>query len=124
MNLSFYKKVIVIGLTVLLTRVPELYAVDAVQGQMISTTAWVNEAARQEMAEKVSKFLDRNDVREQMTASGVSAEEAKLRVAALSDAELQNLSNEIDKATYGGDVVGILVIVLLVVLIIYLVKRI
>jgi len=124
MNLSFYKKIIVIGLTVLLTRVPELYAVDSVQGQMISTTAWVNEAARQEMAEKVSKFLDRNDVREQMTASGVSAEEAKMRVAALSDAELQNLSNEIDKATYGGDVVGILVIVLLVILIIYLVKRI
>lgn len=124
MNLSFYKKLVVVSLAVLLTRVPQLYAVEALQNEMISTTEWVNEAARKEMADKVSHFLDRKDVREQLAASGVSSVEAQERVAALSDAELKHLSTEIDKATYGGDVVGILVVVLLVVLIIYLVKRI
>lgn len=124
MNLSFYKKVVVVSLAILLTRMPQLYAVDALQGQMISTTEWVNEENRKEMTDKVKHFLDRKDVQDQLAVSGVSAQEAKDRVAALSDAELQHLSGEIDKASYGGNVAGILVIVLLVVLIIYLVKRI
>lgn len=124
MNLSFYKKVIVLSLTILLTRVPQVYAVEAVHGQMVSTTEWVNEESRKEMADKVVHFLDRQDVQQQLASNGLSSQEAKERVAALSDAELQHLSGEIDKASYGGNVVGILVVVLLVILIIYLAKRI
>ena len=91
---------------------------------MISTGDAVSEMSRTESHKKVADFLKRDDVKKQFMKFGVSAEEAELRVASLSDAELQKLAGEIDKNTAGGSVGGILVIVLLVVLIIYFAKRI
>jgi hypothetical protein len=125
MTLSVLRKILVVMLAVMMTRVPQLHAAAQVEGQMISTVEWVNEQGRKEMIEKVNHFLSRQEVATQLSQHGVSASEAQGHIASLSDAELQNLSHEIDNATYGGDgVVGILVVVLLVVLIIYLVKRI
>lgn len=114
-------------LIVMLTRVPQLVAAERAVGvspQMISTTEWVTEQTREQMVQKVTQFLQKDEVRNQLAASGVSVDEASQRVASLSESELRQLSSEIDQAQYGGDVGGILIVVLLVVLIIFLVKRI
>ena len=125
MTLSVLKKVLIVMLAVMMSRVPQLQAAAQVEGQMISTVEWVNEQGRQAMIKKVNNFLSRQDVTTQLAQNGVAASEAQGRIASLSDAELQNLSQEVDNATYAGDgVVGVLIIVLVVVLIIYLVKRI
>lgn len=91
---------------------------------MIATNEAVEIMSRAESNEKVASFMVRKDVQEQLIKFGVSPEEANKRLAGLSDAEMRKLAGEIDKATIGGDVGGILVLVLLVVLIIYFAKRI
>ena len=64
--------------------------------------------------ERILVLLDRPDVAAQLQARGVSAEDAKGRVAALTDAEVARLAAGIDRAPAGGFVqalVGGLVIV-------------
>ena len=126
MNFKTIKKIVAITLSVMLSNVPQIFAAEQAQAEgMISTMTWVGEQNRQQTLEKVQTFLSRSDVGAQLAQTGYSAAEAKDRMASLSDAELQNLSAEMDKATYGGDGVGgILIVVVLVLLIIYLAKRI
>lgn len=126
------KKILVITLVVCLTKVPDLLAANnqielrekATINKMISTSEWVGAETRTQMEEKVQNFLSRSEAQNQLKSLGVDPSEAKLRVASLSDEELNKLSTEIDKNQYAGDIGGILIVVLLVVLIIYLVKRI
>ncbi len=120
------KKIVAVTLSVMLSNVPQVFAAEQAQAeQMISTTAWVSEQNREQAITKIQTFLDRNDVGQQLAKSGYSATEVKDRMASLSDIEVQNLSAEVDNAYYGGDGVGgILIVVVLVLLIIYLFKRI
>lgn len=109
-----------------LTEFPVMYAY-AGAPQMagpISTKTVVNNLNRAEHQRKVAEFVTRADVQEQLSQLGISGAEAEQRIAALSDAEVNQLSQDIDSATLGGDLGGILVIVLVVVLIIFLVQRI
>jgi hypothetical protein len=126
MNFKTIKKIVAVTLSIMLSNVPQIFAAEQAQAQqMISTLNWVNEQNRAQTLEKVQMFLSRSDVGAQLAQTGFSATEVKDRMASLSDAELQHLSAEMDKATYGGDGVGgILIIVVLVLLIIYLAKRI
>lgn len=102
----------------------ELPIMKSAHAGMITTNQVVTEMTRAESQERVANFMDRKDVQDQMVKFGVSPEEAQKRVASLSDAELRKIAGEIDKSTVGGDVGGILVLVVLVLLIIYLAKRI
>lgn len=89
--------------------------------KMISTAEVLTNFDRKMAEDKIASFLNSKDVEAKLVAEGLSATEAQARIASLSDQELQNLSKQIDKAQYGGD---ILVTILLIVLIIYLIKRI
>ena len=63
------------------------------------------------------RILERADVQGQLQAYGVSVDEAKARVAALSDAEAAELAARIDSLPAGGaSIVGALLIVFLVLL--------
>ena len=126
MNFKTIKKIVVVTLSVMLSNVPQIFAAEKAQTeQMISTITWVGEQNREQAIAKLQTFLDRNDVGAQLAQSGYSTAEVKDRLAGLSDSEIQHLSTELDNATYGGDSVGgILIIVVLVLLIIYLAKRI
>jgi hypothetical protein len=85
------------------------------QAAPISTDAALAAGQR----ERVLQFLDRTDVQQQLQSRGVSATDAKARVAALNDAELAQLSSQIDSLPAGGDV-GILGFVLVVFLVLLL----
>ena len=65
----------------------------------------------------VKQFLDRNDVQAQLQARGVGADTAKARVDALTDDEVKTLASRIDQLPAGGDVLGILLAVLIILLI-------
>jgi len=65
----------------------------------------------------VSQFLARDDVRQAMLGQGVSAQAAQERVAAMSDSEVAQLAGRIDQAPAGGDVLGILFTVFIVLLV-------
>ena len=65
------------------------------------------------------RVLDRADVQQQLRTQGVSVEQAKARVAALSDAEAAQLAAQIESLPAGGDagaLIGALLVVFLVLL--------
>ena len=61
--------------------------------------------------------LAREDVRAQLQALGVNPAEARARIAALSDAELQSLAGKLHELPAGGDVLGLAVFLFLVLLV-------
>lgn len=101
----------------------ELPMMKAHAGSMI-TTETALEMSRGHSEKKVSNFIERQDVQKQMIKFGVNPQEASRRLAGLSDAEVKKIAGEIDKSTVGGDIGGILVLVLVILMIIYFAKRI
>jgi hypothetical protein len=76
---------------------------------------------------RLVQFLAREDVRAALLAQGVDPAEAQARVASLTDAEIQQITAQLDQLPAGGDgiwvAVAILVIVLLVILILKVAGR-
>lgn len=91
---------------------------------IMKTTDIVNHMSRTQGESTVAKFLDRTDVKNQLVSLGVNPDDATQRLNKLSDHEVNTLAQDIQKAQAGGDVVGILLIVFLIVGIIYFAKRI
>lgn len=65
---------------------------------------------------RIVTFLDREDVRQQLQSRGVSPSDVKARVAALTDDEAAQVAANIDSLPAGGDVLGVLLVVFLVLL--------
>lgn len=107
-----------IAMSVWLTNLP---AHAVAEMSMIPTSVVATQMSRAEASDRVLSLLEQQNVREQLTKNGVSPEEAEARIANLSDQELRQLAGQIEQARAGGD---ILVTILLIVLIIFLVKRI
>lgn len=67
--------------------------------------------------QRIVELLERDDVRGQLAARGVGVDEAKARVAALTDAEAAEIAARIDALPAGGiDVLGVALVVFLVLL--------
>ena len=66
---------------------------------------------------KVEAFLARADVSQAMKAQGVSSQAAADRVKAMSDVEVAQLAGRVDQAPAGGDVLGILFSIFVILLV-------
>jgi len=84
-----------------------------VHAGMVGTDAVVGSAERG----RIVSFLDREDVRQQLQAQGVSAADVKARVAALTDEEARQLAGQVERLPAGGNILGVLLTVFLVLLI-------
>ncbi|HEX9396411.1 MAG TPA: PA2779 family protein [Burkholderiales bacterium] len=87
------------------------------QASLIGTES-VNVAGSRE---RVVAFLERADVQLQMESLGVSPQDVKARVASLSDAEVASLAGKIDSLPAGGDAVGAVLWIALVVFLVLLI---
>ena len=67
--------------------------------------------------ERVKSFLDRAEVRAQLQNMGVDADSARARVDALTDSEANELAARMDELAAGGNVLGILLTVFIILLI-------
>lgn len=67
--------------------------------------------------ERIRSFLDREDVRKALQNQGIDANNAKARVDALTDEEVQRVAGRLDKMPVGGDIIGILFLVFIILLI-------
>ena len=67
------------------------------------------------------RILDRAEVQAQLQAYGLSLEQAKSRVTALSDAEAAQLAAQIESLPAGGDPAGALIGALLIVFLVLLI---
>jgi hypothetical protein len=71
--------------------------------------------------DKISGFLARAEVQRQLAAQGVDPAEVQARVSALSDDEARDLAARIDRLPAGGDGVGDVLGVLLLIFVILLI---
>jgi hypothetical protein len=72
---------------------------------------------------RLVQYLDREDVRAALTAQGLDPEEARARVASLTDAEVRQLVGQLDELPAGGDGLGVAIGVLLIVAIVLLILK-
>ncbi|HLF11585.1 MAG TPA: PA2779 family protein [Gammaproteobacteria bacterium] len=93
----------------------------AVYAGVIGTQELINVIDRQATIAQIDTVLARADVRDQLERLGVDATQAGERVAALTDQELQLLADNLQNLPAGGDALGVIGIVFLVLLILELV---
>jgi len=80
----------------------------------IVTTDQIQASAERE---RVQGFLAREDVRAQMASFGVTADDARARVAALSDQEVGELAGRIDELPAGAGILGVVFAVFIILLV-------
>lgn len=88
-----------------------------VQARIITTEEIATPSATSTSRDTVNRFLARDDVRQAMLGQGLSIESATQRVAAMSDAEVAQLAGRVEQAPAGGDVLGLLFTVFIVLLV-------
>ena len=118
------KTATVFTMALIFSNAPQVVLAEAAQlvpNQMIPTSTLIEELTREQARENISEFLNHSEVERQLLARGLTKEEATSRLAALSKSELNLIASQIDQAKAGGD---ILITILVVVLIIFLIKRI
>lgn len=84
---------------------------------IVSTDEALSTASQTDSRDRVSAFLNRADVRQALQGQGVSADAALERVQAMSDAEVAQLAGRIDQAPVGGDILGVLFTIFIVLLV-------
>ena len=87
------------------------------QAVIVSSSEAMASATQSDARAKVAAVLAREDVRSGLAERGLSAEQAQERVRAMSDEEVASLAGRIDQAPAGGDILGILFTVFIVLLI-------
>jgi hypothetical protein len=91
------------------------------QARMMSTDSVLAQHSASADRDRVHAFLAREDVRQQMSSMGVSADEASQRVAALSDQEIARIAGQIPNEPAGGDALGIIIGTALLIFIVLLI---
>lgn len=110
-----FKKLVSTGLIVCITAAGLPLSA---QARIVATEEITAPTASQSASrDTVNQFLARDEVRQAMLGQGVTPQAAIERVAAMSDAEVAQLAGRIDQAPAGGDVLGILFTVFIVLLV-------
>lgn len=103
---------------VLVSNLLTLGVPQAVRGEVIGTETLLRAEQRDQQLHKVDRFLAREDVQARLVEWGVDPAEASQRVAALSDSELQQITQRLDALPAGGTsalaVIGVVFVVLLI----------
>jgi hypothetical protein len=93
----------------------------AAQAAMIATESVASTAADEQVAARrahVLEILNRADVTQALVDKGVDMDAARARVASLSDAEVLQLADQLDKAPAGAsDILGTIVFIFILLLI-------
>ena len=97
------------------------FSIGIAQAGLVTTDNIAQEKELSAQRDEVRAYLSRNDVRQEMVELGVDPDEATTRVAALSDAEISQISQRIDELPAGEGAVSVIVGALLLVFIILLI---
>lgn len=89
----------------------------SVQAALIGTEQVHAAVAAGQSQQKIAAVLERPEVVAQLEQMGVSRADAQARVAALTDEEAATLAGQIDSLPAGGDVVGALLLVFVILLV-------
>jgi len=84
---------------------------------IVASEATLDAGVAQANRNAVSAFLARADVRKALEDRGVDSANAVQRVQAMSDAEVAQLAGRIDQAPAGGDILGLVFTVFIILLV-------
>jgi len=101
---------VVLGILALSLHLP------AANAALVGTEAVVSAAQAQQDRERVLNTLNRDDVKAQLLARGVDPAQVQARLESLTDEEVQTLAANMDQLPAGGDALGLLVLIFLVLL--------
>ena len=87
------------------------------QAAIVSTDEAISTPVAAANRDRVNTFLTRADVRKALQEQGVNGDVAVERVKAMSDTEVAQLAGRIDQAPAGGDILGILFTIFIVLLV-------
>jgi glutamate mutase epsilon subunit len=87
------------------------------QAAIVSTDEAMSTPVAAANRDRVNTFLTRSDVRKALQEQGVNGDVAVERVKAMSDTEVAQLAGRIDQAPAGGDILGILFTIFIVLLV-------
>ncbi|OGI52320.1 MAG: hypothetical protein A3E57_02480 [Candidatus Muproteobacteria bacterium RIFCSPHIGHO2_12_FULL_60_33] len=102
---------VVFGLLALSLHLP------AANAALVGTEAVINAAQAQQSRERLVSTLNRDDVKTQLMAHGVDPAQVQTRLDSLTDEEVQTLAAKMDQLPAGGDGLGLLVFIFVVLLI-------
>lgn len=102
---------VVLGMLALSLHLP------AANAALVGTEAVVSAAQAQQDRERVLNTLNRDDVKAQLVARGVDPAQVQMRLESLTDEEVQTLAAKMDQLPAGGDGLGLLVFLFIVLLI-------
>jgi hypothetical protein len=109
------KQIFVLAISVCLISLPMMQSAGAA---VISTETAIEITERQDRIDNINEVLARESVQTALVAHGVDSSNAIARVAALTDAELRTLEQQLEQLPAGGtgvvEVIGIVAIVLII----------
>lgn len=84
---------------------------------IVGTDKVAASAQSQSEREQIRSYFDREDVRRELQAQGIDANTAKARMDALTDQEVQKIVGKLDSVPAGGDIIGTLFFIFIVLLV-------
>ncbi|MGM0825804.1 MAG: PA2779 family protein [Pseudomonadota bacterium] len=84
---------------------------------LVSTQSVLANDSGQADRERIHQLLNRSDIQEALVEQGVDLDEVDARVAALSDAEAQQMANQLEELPAGAGVIGALFAVFVILLV-------
>lgn len=84
---------------------------------LIGTEEVAPQASAQPARERINALLRRVDVQAELQKYGISADDARTRVAALMDEEVHKIGGKLDTLPAGGEIIGVLFTVFIVLLV-------
>jgi hypothetical protein len=85
------------------------FSVRTANAKMVDTETMMRATQQKDGRDRIIAFLERKEVQQAMAQHNVSIDEAKKRVAALTDAEVMQINQTMDRLPAGGDGVGVVV---------------
>ena len=106
----------------LLALIPFLAAVQTLpaHADMLSSGDYYAAAERQQNLTTIGTQLQRDEVRQQLVKLGIDPADAEARIARLPDHEIAQMAEDFESLPAGGDVLGVLGIVFVVLLVLEL----
>ncbi|MGM0542666.1 MAG: PA2779 family protein [Pseudomonadota bacterium] len=84
---------------------------------LVSTQSALTNDSGQADRERIHQLLNRADIQEALVDQGVDLDDVDARVAALSDAEAQQMANQLEELPAGAGVIGALFAVFVILLV-------
>ena len=98
-------KLVSVFLTILMLSITIPY--QSVMAAMMATEATMDSMRAQQLRDDINNLLSRDDIQKALIAQGIDPLEAKARIDSLSDAEVLQIADQIDKLPAGGGDPGV-----------------